>query len=64
MRVLVNEIRVFNQSDDKLRFQIDGTGYRFGRQEFASVIDLRFGKVRKSDLELDKEKLLEDNICI
>lgn len=64
LKILVSEVFIDEQRDDELWFHLGGAAYRFGVQEFALVTRLRFGPIKKSDLNLegDNVELPNDNI--
>lgn len=54
LRVLAAEVELDNQPLDELWFKVDWALHRLGKQEFALVIGLKLGKIRNSDLQLEK----------
>ena len=62
-KVLAQEVRVKDQRPDELWYRIGGQNHKFGKQEFALITGLRFGKINKKYMKLEAEQLHEGNIC-
>ena len=62
--VLAQEVVVKDQKPDELWYRIGGQNHKFGKEEFALITGLRFGKINKMYMELETKPLEEGNICL
>ena len=63
-KVLAHEVRVTGQKADELWYRIGGQNHKFGKEEFALITGLRFGKINKKYMELEGKPLREGNVCL